>query len=83
MITWYYCTPVYTGANSDNTLLQIDKWYDLALKNGAIGGKLVGAGGGGFLLFYTEERQRLINNMPLQYIPFKFDYEGSKILIND
>ena len=38
---------------------QIDEWYELALKNGAIGGKLVGAGGGGFLLFYSEDHRRL------------------------
>lgn len=61
---------------------QIDEWYELALKNGAVGGKLVGAGGGGFLLFYTEDRERLIKAMPLQHLPFKFDYEGSKVLLN-
>ena len=33
----------------------IDRWYDLAMANGALGGKLIGAGGGGFLMFYTEE----------------------------
>ena len=38
---------------------EIDSWYELALANGAIGGKLIGAGGGGFLLFYTEEKGRL------------------------
>ena len=59
---------------------QIDEWYELALKNGAIGGKLVGAGGGGFLLFYTEDKERLINAMPLQNVSFGYDYEGSKIL---
>ena len=62
---------------------QIDEWYDLALKNGAVGGKIVGAGGGGFLLFYTEDKERLVKAMPLQHLPFKFDYEGSKVLLND
>ena len=38
---------------------QIDEWYELARRNGAIGGKLVGAGGGGFLLFYAEDHRRL------------------------
>ena len=38
---------------------QIDEWYELGRKNGAIGGKLVGAGGGGFLLFYAEDHRRL------------------------
>lgn len=61
---------------------QIDEWYELGLKNGAIGGKLVGAGGGGFLLFYTEEKERLIEAMPLQHIDFQFDFVGSKVLIN-
>jgi hypothetical protein len=38
---------------------QIDAWYELAMRNGAIGGKLVGAGGGGFLMFYASDRNRL------------------------
>ena len=38
---------------------QIDEWYDLGLENGALGGKLVGAGGGGFLMFYAEDHRRL------------------------
>jgi len=61
---------------------QIDEWYELGLKNGALGGKLIGAGGGGFLLFYTNDREKLINSMPLLYQPFKFDYEGSKVIHN-
>lgn len=62
---------------------QIDEWYTLALKNGMIGGKIVGAGGGGFLLAYTEDREKLIKAMPLQHVDFKFEYEGSKIILND
>ena len=62
---------------------RIDDLYDLALKNGAVGGKLVGAGGGGFLLFYTEDREKLIRAMPVQHVPFRFDFEGSKILQHD
>jgi D-glycero-alpha-D-manno-heptose-7-phosphate kinase len=61
----------------------IDEWYDLALKNGAIGGKLVGAGGGGFLLFYTEEPRRLRTAMGkagLEEVRFRFDFEGTKVL---
>jgi D-glycero-alpha-D-manno-heptose-7-phosphate kinase len=61
----------------------IDKWYDLALENGAIGGKLIGAGGGGFLLFYTEEKVRLRNALRkagLREVKLGFDYEGTKIL---
>lgn len=59
---------------------QIDEWYKLGLKNGAIGGKLVGAGGGGFLMFYTEDNEKLIKAMPLQHVPFGYDFEGSKII---
>jgi D-glycero-alpha-D-manno-heptose-7-phosphate kinase len=62
---------------------QIDEWYELGRKNGAIGGKLVGAGGGGFLLFYTEESRRLraaLANVGLQEVRFRFDFEGTKVL---
>src|SRR5262245_52484307 len=38
---------------------QIDEWYDLAIANGAVGGKLIGAGGGGFLMFFAEDKTRL------------------------
>lgn len=61
----------------------IDKWYELGLNNGAIGGKLIGAGGGGFLLFYTEEKAKLrkaLKQANLKEVPIKFDYEGTKIL---
>lgn len=61
----------------------IDAWYELGRNNGAIGGKLVGAGGGGFLLFYTEEHRRLraaMTKAGLQEIRFKFDFEGTKVL---
>jgi D-glycero-alpha-D-manno-heptose-7-phosphate kinase len=61
----------------------IDRWYQLALDNGAIGGKVIGAGGGGFLLFYTEQKARLraaLKQAGLMEIRFGFDYEGTKIL---
>ena len=61
---------------------QIDGWYDQGLKAGAMGGKLVGAGGGGFLLFYTNDRERLIQSLPLLNIPFHFD-EGGSTILND
>lgn len=65
----------------------IDQAYDLAMKNGATGGKLMGAGGGGFLLFACQPNQRktLINAMEgfgLKYMDFRFDWEGSKVLVN-
>jgi D-glycero-alpha-D-manno-heptose-7-phosphate kinase len=62
---------------------EIDGWYQLALENGAIGGKLIGAGGGGFLLFYTEQKGRLRNALRsagLMEVALSFDYEGTKIL---
>lgn len=59
---------------------EVDKVYELALQNGALGGKIVGAGGGGFLLFYTNERDKLIANMPLKHVPFRFDHEGTKVI---
>jgi D-glycero-alpha-D-manno-heptose-7-phosphate kinase len=63
---------------------QIDEWYDLGMKNGALGGKLVGAGGGGFLMFYAEDRNRLRHAMAkvgLEEVRFRFDFEGSKVMI--
>jgi D-glycero-alpha-D-manno-heptose-7-phosphate kinase len=60
---------------------QIDEWYELGRKNGAVGGKLVGAGGGGFLMFYATDRNRLrrvMANAGLQEVRFKFDFEGTK-----
>jgi D-glycero-alpha-D-manno-heptose-7-phosphate kinase len=61
----------------------IDRWYGLALENGALGGKLIGAGGGGFLLFYTEQKGRLrqaLRGEGLVEVNLGFDYEGTKIL---
>lgn len=63
---------------------QIDEWYDLGIKNGALGGKLVGAGGGGFLMFYAEDRRRLRHVMSeagLEEVRFRFDFEGTKTLL--
>ena len=59
---------------------EIDRWYDLAMNNGAVGGKLVGAGGGGFLMFYTEDNNRLKQAMTvagLEEVRFRFDFEGT------
>jgi hypothetical protein len=61
----------------------IDEWYELGRRNGAIGGKLVGAGGGGFLLFYAEDHRRLRSAMKtvgLEEVRFRFDFEGTKVL---
>lgn len=65
---------------------QIDNWYETALKNGAIGGKLLGAGGGGFLLFYAQKKKhkKIIAALPdLIYQDFSFESQGSKIIFVD
>jgi D-glycero-alpha-D-manno-heptose-7-phosphate kinase len=62
---------------------QINEWYDDAMANGAIGGKLIGAGGGGFLMFYAGDKTRLRHAMRekgLQEVRFRFDFEGSKVV---
>jgi D-glycero-alpha-D-manno-heptose-7-phosphate kinase len=64
---------------------QIDEWYALARKNGAIGGKLVGAGGGGFLMFYAADRNRLRSALAqagLEEVRFRFDFEGTKVVLS-
>ncbi|PWR76185.1 hypothetical protein ACKUB1_07360 [Methanospirillum stamsii] len=61
----------------------INIWYDIAMKNGALGGKLIGAGGGGFLMFYAEDNKKLRHTMAkegLQEVRFRFDYDGSKVV---
>jgi D-glycero-alpha-D-manno-heptose-7-phosphate kinase len=63
---------------------RINHWYDLAMRNGAVGGKLIGAGGGGFLMFLCEERARVRQVMSeegLQEVRFRFDFEGAKAVI--
>ena len=65
----------------------IDECYEVARKNGAVGGKLIGAGGGGFLMFYSANRDkpRLVETMQkmgLRWERFCFDFDGAKILVN-
>lgn len=62
----------------------INLCYDYALKNGAKAGKVVGAGGGGFLMFYSDNKKKLKNALKkknITEIDFKFDFEGTKILV--
>lgn len=69
------------SANMSNT--QIDEWYQLARKNGALGGKMIGAGGGGFLMFYAEEKTRLRHAMRsagLHEVRFRFDFCGTHVV---
>ncbi len=65
------------------TNLQIDKWYELARRNGAIGGKIMGAGGGGFFLFYCQKGApdliKVLTKAGLRHVPFHFDEHGTKI----
>jgi D-glycero-alpha-D-manno-heptose-7-phosphate kinase len=61
----------------------INAWYDHALAHGALGGKLIGAGGGGFLMFYAEEKTRLrhaMRELGLKEVRFNFDFEGTKVV---
>jgi D-glycero-alpha-D-manno-heptose-7-phosphate kinase len=64
---------------------KIDEWYELGMKNGAVGGKLVGAGGGGFLMFYAADRNKLRHAMSkagLEEVRFGFDFEGTKVILS-
>ena len=64
----------------------IDRWYETGLANGALGGKLVGAGAGGFLLFYTRDPRRLRTAMTaegLTEVRFTFDSDGSVVVVRD
>ncbi|HEY3938629.1 MAG TPA: galactokinase [Bryobacteraceae bacterium] len=61
----------------------INDWYELARNNGALGGKLIGAGGGGFLMFYTEDKTRLRHAMRaagLREVRIKFDFQGTMLV---
>ncbi len=62
---------------------QIDEWYELAMKNGALGGKMIGAGGGGFLMFYADDKVKLreaMHQTGMSEVRFRFEKEGAKIL---
>jgi D-glycero-alpha-D-manno-heptose-7-phosphate kinase len=65
---------------------KITKWYLEGLKNGAIGGKIVGAGGGGFLMFYCENHKDSLRKTMAKYgleeVRFQFEEGGSKVVID-
>ena len=64
---------------------KINEWYDLAMASGALGGKLIGAGGGGFLMFYADDKAKLRHAMRqagLKEVRFRFDFEGTKLVIS-
>ena len=63
---------------------KIDEWYELGRKNGALGGKLIGAGGGGFLMFYARRKERLraaMRSAGLREMRFRFDFQGTSIVV--
>ncbi|HEX5431507.1 MAG TPA: galactokinase, partial [Bryobacteraceae bacterium] len=67
----------------DVTNTAIDDYYCLARKSGALGGKLIGAGGGGFLLLYTEDKTRLRRSMTeagLREVRVRFDLDGTRVV---
>ncbi len=77
---WKY--KISRSKNMSNKI--INNFYDYALSNGAIGGKIVGAGGGGFLLFYTDTPSKLrsaLKKTKLKEVRFKFDFEGVKQIL--
>jgi D-glycero-alpha-D-manno-heptose-7-phosphate kinase len=64
---------------------KINEWYDKAITSGALGGKLIGAGGGGFLMFYADDKATLRHAMHqagLKEVRFRFDFEGTKLIIS-
>jgi D-glycero-alpha-D-manno-heptose-7-phosphate kinase len=71
------------GRSNSMSNSAIDEWYALARKNGALGGKVIGAGGGGFLMFYTEEKTRLRHTMQsagLREVRLRFDSQGTTVV---
>ena len=70
--------------SADMSNPKIDECYERAMKSGALGGKLIGAGGGGFLMFYADDKSRLRHAMieaGLTEVRFRFDFEGTKIVV--
>lgn len=63
---------------------RVEEMYDIAIKNGATGGKLCGAGGGGFMMLFVEPEDQLKIKEALKdflLVPFRFDFDGSKIIV--
>jgi D-glycero-alpha-D-manno-heptose-7-phosphate kinase len=63
---------------------RIDHWYQLAMANGVLGGKLIDAGGGGFLMFLCQGRARglkVLTDEGLEEVRFRFDFEGTKVIL--
>jgi D-glycero-alpha-D-manno-heptose-7-phosphate kinase len=79
---WQYKRSRSGSMSSD----EIDRWYEVGRASGAIGGKLVGAGAGGFLMFYTEDpaavREAMLGE-GLGELRFSFDHDGSTVIVRD
>lgn len=78
-----YSWQMKRSISSEISTDSIDSFYSEGIKAGALGGKLLGAGGGGFLLFYVpKDRQQAVKLAlsKLLYIPFKFEEEGTKVI---
>jgi len=79
---WVLKRGITGGMSTDS----VDTWYSTARRNGALGGKLVGAGGGGFLMLFCQEGREKVRaslaNHGLSEIRFRFDFEGSKVIYN-
>ena len=72
--------------SSKMTNPRFDEIYESAKANGALGGKISGAGGGGFFVFYVEQGHRrfreAMKSMGLREMRYRFDFEGTKVLVN-
>ena len=79
---WKYKKKLAKGITNQ----QFDKVYEIAMQNGALGGKISGAGGGGFFLFYCEDNhqklRKAMSEAGLKEMRFDFDHEGTKVLVN-
>lgn len=78
---WEHKKSRSSGMTSD----LIDNAYNQAIQAGAVGGKLVGAGGGGFLMFYADDKERLrkkMGELGLEEVRFQFDFEGTKVILS-
>lgn len=77
---------VKRGLTDNTTTDEIDSWYAIAREKGALGGKLVGAGGGGFLMLFCDEGRNKVRSaligQGLTETRFRFDFEGSKVIYN-
>lgn len=78
-VHWEYKKKRSGGMSNSN----IDEWYSYALQNGALGGKMIGAGGGGFLMFYVKDKahfRQAMKKTGMSEVRFRFEKEGSRII---